>query len=129
MSGGRLPAVSSGGRLPVVSSSGLAETRVYGGGFAPGREIRDFVLKYRIPHLPGARCRGHGELFDEHPTDDPRWKQTTERALAVCASCPALGPCEDWLRRLEPYQRPRGVVAGRIIRDKGHIPRDRMMRS
>jgi WhiB family transcriptional regulator, redox-sensing transcriptional regulator len=120
--------MSFDGRPETVSSSGLAETRVYGGGFAPGTDLRDFVLKERIPRLPGARCRGHSELFDEPPADDPYGDAVTERALAVCASCPALGPCEEWLRRLEPRERPRGVVAGRIIKSRGVITKDRQMK-
>jgi WhiB family transcriptional regulator, redox-sensing transcriptional regulator len=87
-----------------------------------------FYLKERIPHLPGARCRGHSELFDERPADDPAWHAVTERALAACASCPALGPCEEWLRKLDPPERPRGVVAGRIIKSRGVITKDRKMR-
>jgi hypothetical protein len=67
-------------------------------------------------------------LFDERPADDPYRDAVTERALAVCASCPALGPCEVWLRRLEPSERPRGVVAGRVIKSKGVVTKDRKMR-
>src|SRR4051812_23298034 len=116
-----------GGRSGTVYSSGRADSLVYGGGFAPGADLRTFVPKERIPHLPGARCRGHSELFDERPAD-PDEIRLTERALAACASCPALRPCEEWLRKLEPRERPRGVVAGRIVRSKGVITKDRKMR-
>ncbi|WP_006247217.1 hypothetical protein [Mycolicibacterium tusciae] len=109
-----------GGRLDAATSSGLAETRVYGGGFAPGQDFRNFVLAERIPHLPGARCREHAGLFD---SDD---ESGNAKALSLCAECPALDACEEWLERLEPYQRPRGVVAGRVIRNKGHIGKRRV---
>jgi hypothetical protein len=79
------------GRSDVVYSSGRADSLAYGGGFPPGADLRAFVLKERIPHLPEARCRGHSELFDERPADDPYRDAITKRALAVCSSCPALG--------------------------------------
>ena len=34
------------------------------------------------------------------------------QALAICASCPALDACRDWLARIPPSQRPAGVMAG-----------------
>src|SRR4051812_13777461 len=83
-----------GGRSDTVYSSGRADSLVYGGGFSPGAGLRTFVPKERIPHLPGARCRGHSELFDERPAD-PDEVPLTERALAVCASCPALRPARN----------------------------------
>lgn len=119
--------MTSGGRPGVVYNSGLAATQVHGGGFAPGTDLRDFVLAERIPHLSGARCRDLAGLFDEHP-NDAAGVRLTERALAICASCPALGPCEDWLRRLDPPQRPRGVVAGRIVKSTGRVTNNRKMR-
>ena len=117
-----------GGRPDIVYSGGLAENRVYGGGFAPGTDLRSFVLAERIPHLPGARCRGHSELFDERPADDPYWDAVTERALAVCASCPALGPCEEWLRRLEPASAHVGWWPAESSSPRASSPRDRQMR-
>ena len=59
-----------------------------------------------IPPLPGALCRGQHELFDD--ADLPN------RALALCARCPALAGCSTWFEALPPKHRPPGVIAGRV---------------
>jgi WhiB family redox-sensing transcriptional regulator len=64
------------------------------------------------PALPGARCAGHSELWDE--TADPDIVEyTTEQCLH---RCPALPACAAYLDGLSRARRPSGVVAGRIIR-------------
>jgi len=38
-----------------------------------------------------------------------------EIALAICAQCPCLQSCSDWVDGLSPRQQPHGVIAGRVI--------------
>jgi WhiB family redox-sensing transcriptional regulator len=70
----------------------------------------------RVPHLPGARCRGQSELFDRTVGGAaPRIEVMRARreALRVCRDCPALQACADWVDTIPPFLRPRSVVAGR----------------
>ena len=72
-----------------------------------------------IPNLPGARCKGHAELFDRtiaYPHSDHRTltDMAREQALFTCSICPVLDRCREWFEALAPEQRPRGVVAGRL---------------
>jgi hypothetical protein len=69
-------------------------------------------VAHSIPHLPGARCRGQHQIFDE--TDDP---DTIEACLYVCERCPVLADCQAFVDSLKPSQRPRGVCAGKLRRD------------
>jgi WhiB family transcriptional regulator, redox-sensing transcriptional regulator len=71
------------------------------------------------PRLPGARCRGRWELFDyagypPHGVAPHDIDYARQAALNVCASCPALQSCRDWIQTLPPELRPLGVIAGRI---------------
>ena len=102
-----------------ITHDGGRAKSVYGGGLPEGADLRAAVLALRIPHLPGARCRDHADLFDYRSSDDPR----TASALALCQQCPSLKLCEDWLRSLPGGQRPTGVIAGRIYKGKGVIPK------
>jgi hypothetical protein len=82
------------------------------------------------PALPGAACRGHGDTFDprrcgESDTDADTRHRT---ALAMCHRCPALSRCRDWLAATPPSLRPRGVVAGRIVDDRGTVRLGRGLR-
>ncbi|WP_111510933.1 hypothetical protein [Mycobacterium kyogaense] len=68
-----------------------------------------------IPDLPGARCRGEHALFDagrSHETADTL-RDRHGQALAICARCPALDACGQWVDSLPKSQRPHGVIAGR----------------
>ena len=65
-----------------------------------------------IPSLPDAACRGTNVM--DVPT--ARDREAVRRAQAVCATCPALARCEEWLASLPPHRRPWGVVAGRFVR-------------
>ncbi|UQE74696.1 hypothetical protein MYK68_18605 [Gordonia sp. PP30] len=80
------------------------------------------------PGLPGAACRGRGDLFDatERPAGrlggtrraqlDQTDAQRRTRALAVCRICPALDACAAWLDGMVPSRRPIGaVMAGRVV--------------
>ena len=68
------------------------------------------------PHLPGAACRAQTALFDATIEDAgrPRTAAALHAALQVCQQCRALGACTAWVDSLDPADRPRGVVAGRI---------------
>jgi WhiB family redox-sensing transcriptional regulator len=79
-----------------------------------------------IPDLQGARCVNHVELFDNAIARRrdaagklaPKSEVDAARsaALRVCESCPALARCEAWLEGVRPYRRPRGVVAGQVVK-------------
>ncbi|KMO82303.1 hypothetical protein [Mycolicibacterium chlorophenolicum] len=82
-----------------------------------------------IPDLPGARCKGKAQLFEatigeyrhragRPPTSD-ELGHARRRALSVCRACPALSLCRAYLDGLPLAQRPRGVVAGLIIKSSG----------
>lgn len=73
-----------------------------------------------VPTLPGARCRGRHHLFDDGRQGEDIDVVNTRhsQALQLCAGCPALERCADWLETLSPSQRPLGVVAGRVFRPK-----------
>lgn len=77
------------------------------------------ALAAALPSLPGARCRGRGELFDATisgvrgaPHEDLEYARNA--ALRLCHQCPALLACTRWLESLPTDQRPLGVIAGRI---------------
>ena len=78
-----------------------------------------------VPALPGARCRGRHHLFDaklageEADVANARHAQ----ALALCAGCPALTRCEEWIDSLTRAAQPAGIVAGRLCRPP--VPRVR----
>lgn len=63
-----------------------------------------------MPVLPGALCKGKGDLFDP---GEGRGAHHV-RAIELCGRCPALQPCEEWFESLSAKERPRGVVAGRL---------------
>lgn len=77
--------------------------------------------------LLGARCIGATDLFEATiathgmSTTTDELKQARTDALNLCAACPALDPCRAWLDQQRPTQRPRGVVAGRLVRSDGRI--------
>ena len=68
-----------------------------------------------IPDLPGARCKGHTELFDRtiaYPHSDRRALTDLARtqALQTCACCPVLDRCREWFEALAPERPAGGVV-------------------
>ena len=75
-------------------------------------------LAAAIPRLPGAVCVGRESLFDpverdgEHG-DDAKYRHRA--ALRLCAGCPALAECGEWLDSLPVGARPPGIVAGRLV--------------
>ncbi|MGV0740331.1 hypothetical protein ABQF35_28630 [Mycobacterium syngnathidarum] len=80
-----------------------------------------------VPALPGSRCKGRADLFErcvaEHGRTQYEAHHARTAALRLCAECPALDPCRSWFNGLRPAQRPRGVVAGQIVRADGRITR------
>ena len=71
-----------------------------------------------IPALPGARCRGRPHLFDAKRAGEDADVASARhaQALALCAGCPALTRCEEWIDSLPPSRQPAGIVAGRLCR-------------
>ncbi len=72
------------------------------------------------PAFPGARCRGRPHLFDPGEAQEPVdiVVQRQAQALELCARCPSLGRCRDWLDSLPRSKKPRGVVAGLVVGDR-----------
>jgi hypothetical protein len=65
-----------------------------------------------MPSLPGARCRGHVELFD-HTTGKSQAADTRKArtaALGICHDCPARHACRAWLDTLPAGHRPIGKL-------------------
>ncbi|MGK2904509.1 MAG: hypothetical protein ACSLE7_16895, partial [Mycobacterium sp.] len=77
--------------------------------------------------LGGARCVNSAELYARtvaeqgQPANRPQVQQARTAALRICAGCPALDRCRAWLDRLPINRRPRGVVAGAVVRADGRI--------
>ena len=73
-----------------------------------------------VPTLRGARCRGHSELFDKTIGGKRGQHKITldarSAALDLCATCPALDACRDWIDALPAEERPLGVTAGQVIK-------------
>lgn len=69
-----------------------------------------------IPDLAKGLCVGLPEIFDEaSPGEAPAVvEQRYAEALRLCASCPELQPCRDYLDSLPPAKKPGGVVAGQV---------------
>lgn len=84
-----------------------------------------------IPALPDARCKGKASLFEatiaEHtkPTSRAELEVARVAALRTCADCPALARCGQWFGALPITHRPRGVIAGVLVRSDGRITRER----
>lgn len=80
-----------------------------------------------LPNLTGAACKGRAALFEATITEHGKTATKTElehartAALRTCADCPALNRCRRWFDSLPAAHRPRGVVAGQIVRSDGRI--------
>jgi hypothetical protein len=64
------------------------------------------------PDLHGAACVDHRDLFDAAATRGG--VKFYPQAIQVCESCPALGPCRQWVGALPRTRRPFGVTAATI---------------
>ena len=61
------------------------------------------------PRLDGAACVGRGELFFAAPSE----MGMAAEARAICATCPALADCREWITRHElDHPREHGIWAG-----------------
>lgn len=56
-----------------------------------------------------AACAGKWMVMED--PDDTRGK-------AVCAGCPVVAECAEWVTSLHTYEQPDGVVAGMSARDR-----------
>lgn len=80
-----------------------------------------------IPDLDGARCNGAADLYEATIAERGKPASTADIqharviALRTCAGCDALDRCRAWFDGLKLTQRPRGVVAGRIVTASGHL--------
>jgi hypothetical protein len=65
-----------------------------------------------MPDMPNAGCRDEWSTFDAAPYD----KNAQLAALNICARCPHLAPCRQWVDTLNPADlQPHAVVAGQIV--------------
>lgn len=69
-----------------------------------------------VPRLPGAKCREYVDLFDRTGQRGDGMYAARREALAVCGSCVALARCRAWIDSLPESERPRGIVAGQLVR-------------
>ena len=76
------------------------------------------ALARSVPPLPGALCRGNGELWDPHDREAEDYHYRRDAAIRVCRACPALARCAEYLDSTPAADRPLGIVAGRVIRRK-----------
>ncbi|ORA80746.1 hypothetical protein BST28_08260 [Mycolicibacter kumamotonensis] len=61
-----------------------------------------------VPKLPGAACRSHVTLFDRAADGD---RQAAQEAISVCARCPVIDRCAQWIAEAHPRRPPPGVWA------------------
>jgi WhiB family redox-sensing transcriptional regulator len=69
-------------------------------------------LAASIPELPGCRCKGRHDIWE---SDDPA---LVEFAINQCRTCSALHNCSSYIDSLKPSQRPLGVCAGKLRRER-----------
>lgn len=83
----------------------------------------DFLSEFSdVPDLDGAACKGRHELFDAtvyqgpHKAGEVRIDigYAREKAMQICATCPAIKSCSEWVDSIPAYRRPAGVVAGQV---------------
>lgn len=78
-------------------------------------ELLDAIAR-SVLKLPGAACRDHRELFDRTAARGRDITAARTQALQICAGCPALAACQRWISSLDEHERPRGIVAGQLVR-------------
>ena len=64
----------------------------------------------------GALCIGRWSVWDPRPDED--YDHLTASAIAQCQRCPMLQTCRDWLEALPARDRPFGVTAGQLRRER-----------
>jgi len=79
-----------------------------------------FSVFLGVPHLPGARCVGSAQLFDEFDDED-----VVSAAIATCLRCAELQPCRQFVESLPRRHRPDGVTGGVCRRPlKPRLPKE-----
>lgn len=73
--------------------------------------LRDLTA---TPDLQGAACVDQLDVFDACLERGAAARAAYPRAIRVCAGCPALRACSDWVESLPMRRRPIGVTAGRV---------------
>ena len=71
----------------------------------------------RGPKLPDAACYGEPVLHDprelREPAEDLAYRH--DAARRVCAACPSLAACREWLTGLPPQDRPVGTITAGVL--------------
>lgn len=65
-----------------------------------------------VPRMPDAACRAQTRMAD---LDVGSSRERIDAGIETCLGCTQLQRCGDWLDRLPADQRPRGVVAARLV--------------
>jgi hypothetical protein len=65
-----------------------------------------------VPRLPGAACRGLGEMADIEIRSS---RTDIDAAIEICLGCTEMQRCRAWLDSLPAGHKPLGVVAGRLV--------------
>ena len=69
------------------------------------------------PKLPDAACYGEPALHDprglREPAEDVDYRH--DAARRVCAACPSLAACREWLTGLAPQDRPVGSITAGVL--------------
>ena len=100
---------------------GEARDRAHTDGMTDWQSLAQWAAA--APQMSGAACKGRSGLFDWHPLSDPHREADLETALQLCAGCPVLSECRQWVASLEWWQRLTGVVAGALVIPKrGSLP-------
>jgi hypothetical protein len=78
------------------------------------------------PDLARGLCVGQWDLFDPQEAGECEFdaEQRHAAALELCAQCRELDQCRQYVDALPPRRRPRGVIAGRVVREPTHRNRD-----
>lgn len=63
-------------------------------------------ILWTVPHLTGAACQGHWDVFDSNAADD------VHEAIRLCRCCPAMLACRTWANRQTGLA---GVFGGQIM--------------
>jgi hypothetical protein len=93
----------------------------YGRNGEPGVELALITLYRAFTETVGPdRVGGEPEAMAEF---ERMCSNARVVALQICQSCPALQPCRQWFDSLPAPQRPRGVIAGRLVTKRSaHTP-------
>lgn len=68
------------------------------------------AIRLGIPDLSRGLCLYQWDLFDASATD----VDAAEKCQELCAICPVLTRCREYVDSLVPSKRPPGVTAGQL---------------